>query len=182
MAVVLRKRPCRFCRRWFLPYAAQGARQRACSEPACQARRQEESRRVWLARHPGYFRGRATKHRQYRLEHPDVKRAWRSANPQAAKRERTARAQRRRRAPTRRAVEQEAWVLQLVDRQGVARPHAPAVEQEAWRSQLHVLVGLASALPPAVAQEPIAGALLAWNDLGHRLLSGALAREPVPAR
>ena len=182
MPADLHKRPCRFCRRWFRPYVRQGARQYACSEPACQARRQAENRRAWLEREPGYFRGRAAKHRVYREEHPDAKRSWRARHPEARDRERLARARRRQQAPTRRAVEQEALALELAQCQGVAPAHARAVEQEALKAQLHVLVGLASTLPPAVAQEPIAGALSAWNDRGRRLLAGAAAREPFSPR
>ena len=33
---MLRKRPCRICRRWFQPHARAGERQRVCSEAACQ--------------------------------------------------------------------------------------------------------------------------------------------------
>ena len=111
-----------------------------------------------------------------------MKRQWRARHPEVRERERLARAKRRQLAPTRRAVEQEAFVLQLVHPQGVTKALAPAVEQEAFVTQLRVLVGLASALAPAVEQEPIAGALLAWNDRGRRPLAGALAHEPVPAR
>jgi hypothetical protein len=182
MAAHLRKRPCRFCRRWFLPDARQGEQQYACPEPACQARRKAENQRDWLEREPGYFRGRAEKHRTYRTSHPDVKRDWRARHPEVRERERIARSKRRQKAPTRRAVEQEAFVLQLVSPQGVTSAHARAVEQDSIMTQLHVLIGLASALPPAVEQDSIAGALLGWNDRGRQLLAGARAREPVRPR
>ena len=182
MAAALRKRPCRFCRRWFLPNARQAGQQYACSASGCQERRQAENRAAWLERDPGYFRGRIVKQRAYREAHPEVKRDWRARNPEVRERERLARAKRRRKAPTRRAVEQEAIVLQLVNPQGVTHALPPAVEQEAFVTQLQILTGLASALPPAVEQESIAGALLAWNDRGRRILTGAAAREPLRSR
>lgn len=183
MAAVLRKLPCRFCRRWFLPDVRLGARQYACSAPPCQEKRQGANQKAWLEGEPGYFRtNRDAKHRAYRAAHPDAKRLWRARNPEAVERERVARAKRRQRAPTCRAVAQEAIVLQLVDPQGVTEGLAPAVTQESIVTQLQILTGLASALPPAVAQESIAGALLAWNDRGRRLLSGALAHEPLRPR
>lgn len=179
MPAALRKRPCRFCLRWFLPDVRQGEKQYACLAATCQTRRQAENQRDWLARSPGYFRGRAGKHRAYREAHPETKRRWRADHPEVREKERLARAKRRQTAPTRRAVEQEAFVLQLVNPQGVTGALPPAVAQEAFMTQLHVLVGLASALPPAVEQEPIAGALLGWNDRGRQLLAGARAHEPV---
>ena len=183
MPAVLRKRPCRFCRRWFLPDARQGEQQYACSKPACQTQRQATNQRDWLQREPGYFRtNRGGKHLAYRTAHPDAKRLWRERNPAARERERLASAGRRRNASTRRVVAQEAIALQLVSQQEVTSAHAPVVTQESIVTQLHVLVGLASALAPVVAQEPIAGALRGWNDRGRQLLAGARAHEPVRPR
>jgi hypothetical protein len=183
MAAVLRKRPCRFCRRWFLPDVRLGGRQYACSAQPCQAKRQAENQQAWLDGDPGYFRkNRGAKHRAYRAAHPEAKRLWRERNPDVRERERVARAKRRRSAPTRRAVAQEAIVLQLVDSQRVTKALAPAVTQESIVTQLQILTGLASALAPAVAQESIAGALLAWNDRGRQILAGAVALEPVRPR
>ena len=146
MAAALRKRPCRFCRLWFLPDVRLGERQYACAAVPCQAKRQGANQRAWLDGDPGYFRGRVAKQRTYRETHPEVKRAWRARHPEVRERERMARAKRRRKAPTRRAVEQEACVLQLVNLQGVTKGLPCAVEQEAFVTQLQILTGLASAL------------------------------------
>lgn len=46
---MVRRRPCRICRRWFDPHPRVGERQRVCSDPSCQRERHrrscEESRR-----------------------------------------------------------------------------------------------------------------------------------------
>jgi hypothetical protein len=49
------KRPCRICRRWFLPDIRVGGRQRVCGRPECQATRRKQNNASWLARNPGYF-------------------------------------------------------------------------------------------------------------------------------
>ena len=176
-----RRRPCRFCRRWFRPDARLGKRQYACCDRHCQAERQARNQASWLSRHPGSFHGREAKHRAWRAEHPDAQPLWRAQHPGACGRDRLARAERRRTAPLRRAVEQEARALQLVVRQedgcGVPR----AVEQESMAAQALVLVAVASRLSPAVEQESISGALSWWHLLGRRLVGGAPRHEPAKA-
>ena len=49
-----RKRPCRICRRWFLPHPRSGSRQRVCSSPSCQRERHVRACRAWHGRNPGY--------------------------------------------------------------------------------------------------------------------------------
>lgn len=51
-----RKRPCRVCRKWFLPHPRAGMRQRVCSAPECQRERHRRSCADWRARHPDYDR------------------------------------------------------------------------------------------------------------------------------
>lgn len=53
-----KKRPCSECRRWFYPDVRVGARQRACSDAACQRSRHRRADRAWHERHPEYDRGR----------------------------------------------------------------------------------------------------------------------------
>src|SRR3954467_3987700 len=55
---VRKKRPCSVCRRWFLPDARVGARQKACGDAECQRVRHREADRAWHARHRDYDRGR----------------------------------------------------------------------------------------------------------------------------
>lgn len=47
MKAAARKRPCRICRRWFLPAPRAGNRQYACSSPDCQRERHRRSCARW---------------------------------------------------------------------------------------------------------------------------------------
>ena len=51
-----RKRPCRVCRRWFLPDPRAGDRQRTCSDPECQRERHRRACADWHRRNPDYDR------------------------------------------------------------------------------------------------------------------------------
>ena len=52
---MLTKRPCRICRRWFVPDRRVGRRQRACSAPTCQTARRARTQASWRRRNPDYF-------------------------------------------------------------------------------------------------------------------------------
>src|SRR5271169_2908727 len=52
---MLTKRPCRICRRWFVPDRRVGRRQRACSAPTCQIGRRARTQASWRRRNPDYF-------------------------------------------------------------------------------------------------------------------------------
>ena len=51
-----RTRPCRICRRWFVPHPRAGDRQRTCSKPACQRERHRRACLAWHRREPDYDR------------------------------------------------------------------------------------------------------------------------------
>ena len=55
---MLKKRPCRICRRWFYPDRRVGERQRACSEVSCQEARRARTQASWRRRNPDYFTAR----------------------------------------------------------------------------------------------------------------------------
>lgn len=52
------KRPCSICKRWFYPDPRVGARQQACSDPACQVARRKKTQAKWRATNPDYAIGR----------------------------------------------------------------------------------------------------------------------------
>lgn len=52
----MRKRPCRVCRKWFLPNPRAGNRQRTCSQPACQRERHRRACSDWHRRNLDYDR------------------------------------------------------------------------------------------------------------------------------
>ena len=54
----LRRRPCRFCRKWFLPDSRVGDRQRACSAPECKLRSRAETQAKWRETNADYFTAR----------------------------------------------------------------------------------------------------------------------------
>lgn len=66
---VRKKRPCSECRRWFLPDARVGERQRTCGAVTCQQGRREQTHAAWRARNPDY----------------DLDRRWREAIAAAKK-------------------------------------------------------------------------------------------------
>lgn len=53
---MVRKRPCRICRRWFRPHPRAGDRQHTCGTASCQAERRRRAVAAWRARHPGFDR------------------------------------------------------------------------------------------------------------------------------
>ena len=53
---MVRKRPCRICRRWFRPHPRAGDRQRTCGTASCQAERRRRAVTAWRDRHPDYDR------------------------------------------------------------------------------------------------------------------------------
>lgn len=53
---MLRKRPCRVCRKWFRPDPRAGGRQKVCGSAECQAERVRRSCADWHRRNPDYDR------------------------------------------------------------------------------------------------------------------------------
>ena len=66
---MLTKRPCRICRRWFVPDRRVGRRQRACSVPACQMARRAKTQASWRRRNPDYFIAHRVQRRRVKAEH-----------------------------------------------------------------------------------------------------------------
>ena len=69
---MLTKRPCRICRRWFVPDRRVGHRQRACSAPACQIGRRAKTQASWRRRNPDYFIAHRLHRRRVTAEHAAV--------------------------------------------------------------------------------------------------------------
>ena len=51
-----RKRPCKICRRWFMPNARQKQRQITCAQPQCQRERHRRQCQKWNRKHSAYFK------------------------------------------------------------------------------------------------------------------------------
>ena len=69
---MLTKRPCRICRRWFVPDRRVGRRQRACAAPACQIARRAQTQASWRRRNPDYFIAHRVQRRRVQAEHAIV--------------------------------------------------------------------------------------------------------------
>ena len=52
---MLRKRPCRICRRWFVPDRRVSTRQHACSSAECQQARRARTQASWRRQNPEYM-------------------------------------------------------------------------------------------------------------------------------
>ena len=51
-----RKRPCRICRRWFMPNPRVKDRQKTCGDPECQRKWRKKKCAEWNRRNPDYFK------------------------------------------------------------------------------------------------------------------------------
>ena len=51
-----RKRPCKICRKWFLPHPRQGDRQKTCGRPECQREYHRRLRQKWNDKNRAYFK------------------------------------------------------------------------------------------------------------------------------
>jgi len=51
-----RKRPCRICRRWFMPNPRLKDRQKTCGDPDCQRRWHKKKCAEWNRRNPDYYK------------------------------------------------------------------------------------------------------------------------------
>lgn len=49
---------CQICGRHYRPDRRAGRRQRSCARPECRRERKRRAQQQWLAKNPGYFRGR----------------------------------------------------------------------------------------------------------------------------
>lgn len=67
---MLTKRPCRICRRWFVPDRRVGHRQRACSATACQIARRAQTQASWRRRNPDYFIAHRVQRRRLNADEP----------------------------------------------------------------------------------------------------------------
>ncbi len=69
---MLTKRPCRICRRWFVPDRRVGHRQRACSATACQIARRARTQASWRRRNPDYFIAHRVQRRRLNADEPQA--------------------------------------------------------------------------------------------------------------
>lgn len=63
-----RTRPCRICRKWFVPHPRAGGRQRVCGAVSCQSERHRRACETWRRRQPDYDREDRLRRRLVRQE------------------------------------------------------------------------------------------------------------------
>ena len=51
--------------------------QKSCANEECRAKRKRESQKRWVQANPGCFKGRYSKVKAWREQHPDYQRRWR---------------------------------------------------------------------------------------------------------
>ncbi len=68
---MVKKKPCCFCRKWFMPDPRVGDRQKACSRSECQKKRRIRTQANWRERNPEYERARWLRDRSNKAEAAD---------------------------------------------------------------------------------------------------------------
>lgn len=76
-----RKRPCRICRRWFLPDVRQKQKQVTCARAACQKERHWRQCQNWNKKHAAYFKANYLAAKLERVKDPPVRPPPSSAVP-----------------------------------------------------------------------------------------------------
>ena len=77
----MENRICLFCNSAFTPNKY-SARQKICSKPECQKRRQLESMKLWRERNPNYFKYDESKGPDWLNAQRERSRQWRQRNPE----------------------------------------------------------------------------------------------------
>lgn len=68
-----RKRPCKICRRWYLPDVRQGKRQKTCGHPECQRLWHAKQCRGWNEKNRSYFKAIYLAKKKEKIRGPDPK-------------------------------------------------------------------------------------------------------------
>lgn len=73
---------CPYCGRQYIPYSRTAKTQKSCGRAVCRKKRQREAYASWMARNPGYFRGRYVKVKCWLAARPGYQRGYRAAHPE----------------------------------------------------------------------------------------------------
>ena len=139
---VRRKRPCSICRRWFLPDARVGDRQRACEREDCQRERHRRADQRWRGANCDYDRDR-----RWRETIAAAKEEPRAAPPAASSPPPTS-------GLPWDVVQDEMGIEGRVIIAGVVRVMGVFVQDEMRKEALKILEGIAR-LPHRAAQDEI---------------------------
>jgi len=89
-----RQKKCPYCGQWYTPHPQNYRRQKACSNPECQAQRARKAVDRWHVKNPTYDDGREAYYQQWREENPGY---WRERRARDKRYEKRNREQQRRR-------------------------------------------------------------------------------------
>lgn len=67
----IRKKPCRICRRWFVPDVRQTDRQKTCKDPKCRKEWHRRQSAKWNKRNKKYFKENYLQQKLERISHSD---------------------------------------------------------------------------------------------------------------
>ena len=73
---------CQICGRHYRPDRRAGRRQRSCTRPECRRERKRRAQQQWLAKNPGYFRGRYEYVKTWRQRRRDQRQHERERRPE----------------------------------------------------------------------------------------------------
>jgi hypothetical protein len=73
---------CQICGRHYRPDRRAGRRQRSCARPECRRERKRRAQQQWLAKNPGYFRGRYEYVKTWRQRRRDQRQHERERQPE----------------------------------------------------------------------------------------------------
>ena len=82
--MIMETRPCEICQTPFTPNKY-SPRQKICSNPTCQKKRQHESMRVWRQKNPNYFKYDESKGMEWLETQRRRSKQWREKNPDKVK-------------------------------------------------------------------------------------------------
>ena len=103
----------------FLPDGRTKGKQYACRKSECQKRRKKENQAAWLARHPGYLKGRYPNTRKWLDGHPGYLTDFRVQHPEAREKHVSAERERRKRRAELAVDIQDLKSLQDIESKGV---------------------------------------------------------------
>jgi hypothetical protein len=133
----------------FSPDPRTKGRQYACSAPACQKQRKIKNHLAWLAKNPGYFKGRYRKTRSWWEKHPGYITEYRREHPEARKKHAEAERRRRKKRAALAVDIQDVISLQELAAKGL-KSELPCVDkQDSISTELLVVTGLTSRLQRA---------------------------------
>lgn len=174
---MVRRKRCRFCCGLFYPDGRTKGKQYACGKKGCQKRRKKENQAAWLARHPGYFKGRYANTRKWLDEHPGYLADYRANHAEAGEKHASGERERRKRRAELAVDIQDLKSLQGIENNGVTGV-LPSVDiQDSISTELLVIIGLMACLPRVDIQDSTDMSLPVCYHLGRQIYGFARASK-----